>query len=183
MLELLAGPLLVSVRNALAVDLGHVGEAVDDERAQEHRVRHFVALDREAGQRLQRLQLRDLDEAVDVVVLEKQPLQVGEAFELRDVRRADDAIEADELETDLHDGLLEVDVGQNLQSVAVDEKQLVALDLGVTGLDQALSARLLLPLVAVQAQTDDALHLVLPLLLDNVQQAFRANIVTIGWDL
>lgn len=33
-LELLACPLLISVGDALAVDLRHVGEAVDDERAQ-----------------------------------------------------------------------------------------------------------------------------------------------------
>ena len=121
MLELLAGPLLVSVRNALAVDLGHVGEAVDDERAQENRVRHFVALDREAGQRLQRLQLRDLDEAVDVVVLEEQSLEIDEALQLRDVRRADDAVKANVLETDLNNRLLEVNVGEHFESVSINE--------------------------------------------------------------
>lgn len=37
-LELLARPLLVGVGDALAVDLSHIREAVDDERAKEYRV-------------------------------------------------------------------------------------------------------------------------------------------------
>lgn len=50
-------------------------------------------------------------------------------------------------------------------------------------LDQTFSARLLFTLVAVQAEADDALHFILPLLLDDVQEAFGTNVVAVGWDL
>lgn len=47
----------------------------------------------------------------------------------------------------------------------------------MTGLDEALGPRLLLALVAVQAERNDALHLVLPLLLDDVEEALGADVV------
>lgn len=56
MLELLTGPLLVTVGHGTVVDLLDVRETIDDERAEENGVAHLVTLDRqthEAGQRLQ----------------------------------------------------------------------------------------------------------------------------------
>ena len=131
-LELLSRLLLVLIRNQVTIDLRDVREAVHDERTEQHSIRNFVALDRQGGQALQSLQFRNLNETVDVVVLEQESLQVDEALQLRDVRRADDAIEANVLEADLHDGLLEVDVREHLKSVTIDEQQLVALDFSVT---------------------------------------------------
>lgn len=98
------------------------------------------------------------------------------ALELGDVRGANNVVKADVLERDLLNRLLKVQVVENFQGVAVDEKFVVALDLGVTALDEALRARLLAPFVAVEAESLDALHLVLPLLADHLQQAFGADV-------
>ena len=70
-LELLACLLLVLISDKVAIDLRHVREAVHDERTQQNGVRNFVALDRQGRQALERLQLRNLNETVDVVVLEE----------------------------------------------------------------------------------------------------------------
>ena len=48
MLELLASSLLVTVADRAVVDLLNVGEAIDDERAEEHRVRDLVPLNGQA---------------------------------------------------------------------------------------------------------------------------------------
>lgn len=122
MLELLPRLLLVLISHKVTIDLGHVRETVHDERAQKNRVRNFVALDGQRREALQRLQLGDLNEAVDVVVLEEESLQVDEALQLRNVRGTDDRVETHVLEADLHDSLLEVDVGEHFQGVTVDEQ-------------------------------------------------------------
>ena len=46
MLELLTGPLLVTVGNGTVVDLLDVRETVDDECAEENGVAHLVTFDR-----------------------------------------------------------------------------------------------------------------------------------------
>ncbi len=76
---------------------------------------------------------------------------------------ADYVIEPDILEADLFNRLLEVSIVEHLQGVPVDEQHCVSFDLRVAGLDQALIAGLLPPLVAVQTQLPDPVHLVLPL--------------------
>ena len=45
------------------------------------------------------------------------------------------------------------------------------------GLNEALGAGLLAPLVAVKSEALDTLHLVLPLLTDHLQEAFRADVL------
>ena len=46
----------------------------------------------------------------------------------------------------------------------------------MTRLDEALGSRLLPTLIAVKAEALDALHLILPLLADNLEQAFGADV-------
>lgn len=70
-LELLPGPLLIGIAHCLIVDVGHVGEPVNDESAHHASLRHFVLLDVDSGQVGQGFQLGNLDEAVNVVVHEK----------------------------------------------------------------------------------------------------------------
>ena len=164
MLELLAGPLFVTIGDGSVIDLLDIWETVDDKSAEKDGVRHLVPLNWQAHETGQRLQLRYLNEAVNVVVLEEEALQFLEALELGYVWRANDVVEADILEGDLLHGLLEVQIIQNLKCVAVNEKFVVTFDLSVTRLDEALGAGLLATLVAVQTESLDALHLVLPLL-------------------
>lgn len=85
MLELLPSPLLVTVRNCAVVDLLHVGEAVDNKCAEEHRVAHLVPLDGQTNQIGEGLELGYLNETVNVVILEEQTLQFLEPLQLRDV--------------------------------------------------------------------------------------------------
>lgn len=177
MLELLASPLLVTIAHRPVVDLFDVREAVDDERAEEHRVRDLVSLDRQAHQTGQRLQLRNLDEAVNVIVLKEQTLQFLEALQLGNVGWADDVVEAHILERDLLNRLLEVQVVKHLQGVAVYEKFIITFDLCVTRLDETLGAGLLPTFVAVKAKSLDTLHFILPLLADDLQEALRADIL------
>lgn len=46
----------------------------------------------------------------------------------------------------------------------------------MTRLDEALGSRLLPALITVKAEALDALHLILPLLADNLEQAFGADV-------
>lgn len=108
--------------------------------------------------------------------MEEETLQLLEALELGDVRWAYDVIEAHILEGDLLDRLLEIEVVEDLKRVAVDEKFVVAFDLGVTRLHEALRAGLLPPFVAVEPETFDSLHFVLPFLADHLQQAFWTDV-------
>ena len=85
MLKLLPRTLLITVGNRPVVDFLDVWETVDDEGAQEHGVRDLIALDRQTHQVGQRLQLRDLDEAVDVVILEEQALELLETLQFRNI--------------------------------------------------------------------------------------------------
>ena len=100
--------------------------------------------------------------------MEEERLQFGEPLEFIDIRGGYNTVEAHVLEGDLLDGLLEIRVVEDLKSVTVDKKFVVAFDLSVAGLYEALAARLLPPFVSVQAQSLDALHLILPLLRDNL---------------
>jgi len=171
-LELLSCSLLVAICDGLVVDFDHVGESVHDESSQQHGVAHLILFNRQTNQIRQRLQLADLNETVDVVVLEEKALKFLEALQFGDVRDADDVIEADVLERNLLHGFLELRVVQNFESVSVNEKFVVAFDLGVTALDEAVRARLLPALVPVQAQTLDPVHFIFPLLTDHLEQAF-----------
>ena len=177
MLELLAGALLVTVGDGPVVNFFDVGEAVHDERAEQNRIRNFISLDRKTHQAGQSLQLWNLDEAVDVIVLEEQTFQFLEALELRDVRGTNDVVEANILEGDLLNRLLKVEVVQHLQGVSIDEKFIVTFDLSVTGLNETFGAGLFSALVAVKTEALDALHFVLPLLADHLQQALRADVL------
>ena len=85
MLKLLPCTLLITVGNRPVVDFLHVWEAVDNEGAQEHGVADFIALDRQTHQVGQGLQLRDLNEAVDVVILEEQALELLETLQFRNI--------------------------------------------------------------------------------------------------
>ena len=85
MLELLAGPLLVTVGNSFVIDLHNVWETVDNEGAKKYSVRNFVLLNRETHQIGKSFKLRYLDETVDVVVLEEETFQFQKALQLRNV--------------------------------------------------------------------------------------------------
>lgn len=138
MLELLPRLLLIRIRHRIPIDLRHIREPVDDEGPEEDGVGHFVVLDGEGGEGLQGFEFRDLDEAVDVIILKQQLLQIDKAFQLGDVRRRDDAVEAHVLERNLHHRLLKLLVIQHLQRITVYEQQLVTFDFGVAGLDEAI---------------------------------------------
>jgi len=66
----MSGFLLVRVVHLLLVYLGQVGESIHDESSEKHRVRHLIVLDRERIEALERFQLRNLNEAINIVVLE-----------------------------------------------------------------------------------------------------------------
>ena len=117
-----------------------------------------------------------MDKRVDVVVLEKEPLQIYESLELGNVRGADDVVESDILERDLHHGLLELLVVEDFESISVDEQKLVALNFSVTGLYKAVVPALLSSLVAVQSKRDNSVHFVFPFLADDVEETFGTNV-------
>lgn len=73
-LELLPGLVFVRVCHGYSIDLVDIWEPIHDECPQEHCIRDLVAFNAETAQTLQGLQFRNLDETVDVVVLEQQPL-------------------------------------------------------------------------------------------------------------
>lgn len=75
---------------------------------------------------------------------------------------------------------MELLVVEHLQCIAVDEKQLVSFDFSVARLDQAVVPGFLSPLVTVQAQRNDPIHFVLPLLANDVEQALGADIIIGG---
>ena len=93
MLELLPCSLLVTIRYRPIVDLLHIWETVDDESAQQNSVADLVALNRQAHQIGQSFEFRNLDKAVDVVVLKEEALEFLETLELGDVARPDDIVE------------------------------------------------------------------------------------------
>ena len=109
--------------------------------------------------------------------MEEQTFQFLEALELGDVRGTNDVVEANILEGDLLNRLLKVEVVQHLQGVSIDEKFIVTFDLSVTGLNETFGAGLFSALVAVKTEALDALHFVLPLLADHLQQALRADVL------
>lgn len=131
-LELLSGLLLVGVGDLLLVDFGHVGEPIDNEGSKKHCIRYLVALDGKGCEALEGLQLGNLNETIDIIVLEKQFLEVDESLQLRDVRGTDDGVESNVLEGDLDDCLLEILVVEDLQGISINEQQLVTLDFSVT---------------------------------------------------
>lgn len=100
-----------------------------------------------------------------------------EALKLGDIRGADNIVETHILERDLLNRLLEVQVIEHFKGVAVDEKFVVALDLSVTTLNKAFRAGLFSALVSVKAETFDALHFVLPLLADDLEEALGADVL------
>jgi len=179
-LELLAGFLAVRVGDGLGVDLIDVGEPVDNEGAHQDGVGDLIAVDADGGERGEDLQLGNLDEAVDVVVGEDQLLQFPEPLQLPKVAGAHDVVEPHVLEADLLHRLLEVGIVEDLEGVAVDEEHGVAFDLRVAGLDEGLVPGLLPALVPVEAELLDPFHLVLPLLVDHLQEPFRRDVVSIG---
>jgi len=79
-----------------------------------------------------------LDKAVNVVILKEQALQLLEPLQLRDVARPDNVIEPHILKGDLLNCLLEVEIVEHLESVAVDEQLIVAFNFSVTALYEAL---------------------------------------------
>ena len=83
------------------------------------------------------------------------------------------------MEGDLLDCLLEIQVVEDFERIAVDEQLVVSFNLGVTALDETLGARLLAALVAVEAESLDALHLVLPLLADDLEEPLRTDVLLI----
>lgn len=85
MLKLLSRSLLVAVCHWSVVYLNNVWEPVDDECPEKHGIRNFILLDRQRHQSCEGFELADLNEAVDVVVLEKQRLKLGEPLQLVDV--------------------------------------------------------------------------------------------------
>lgn len=135
MLELLARFLFVLVGNLLIVDDCDVGEAIDDKRAHQRRLSDLVFVDVNLVEGLDRLELRDLNERIDVVVHEEEALELGEATQFCKVGWRDYVVEADVLERDLLDSLLELSVVKDFKSVAVDKKFIVTFDLSVARLD------------------------------------------------
>lgn len=108
MLELLPGLVLVWVSHSLVIDLADIGESVNDESSQEDCVRHFVVFYAHTSQGSQGLKFRNLDEAVNIVVLEQELLQFLESLKLANVIRGDDVVESNVLEADLLNGFLEL---------------------------------------------------------------------------
>lgn len=176
MLELLASSLLVTVRHGSVVDFLDVWESVDNEGAEEDSVADFIALNRKTHQTGEGFEFGYLDEAVDVIVLEEQTLQLLKALQLRDVTWPDYVVESHVLERYLLHCLLEVQIVQHLKSVSIDEKFVVTFDLCVTTLDEALRSRLFAPLIAVKTQSLDSLHFVLPFLADDLEESLGADV-------
>ena len=81
-LELLSGALLIRVSYCFAVDFCHIRESVNYKCSEEHGVGHLIIFDRDGGKRLESLELRDLDEAINVVIREYQSLQVDKPLQL-----------------------------------------------------------------------------------------------------
>lgn len=121
-----------------------------------------------------------MNETVDVVVLKEKALQFQEALQLGNVRWPDDVIEANVLEGDLLDSLLEIRVIEDFESVAVDEQLVVTFNLRVAGLDETFGPRLFSPFVAIESEASDSFHLVLPLLANDLEEALRRD-VFLSW--
>jgi len=84
------------------------------------------------------------------------------------------------LECDFLDSFLKLDLLEDLDGVAVNEKHRNAFDLGVAGLDAAVLLAVLALPVAVEAFLFEPLHLVLPLDRNDLEQVVRRNIVAAG---
>ena len=82
MLELLPGFVLVRICHLLTIDLCYVWETIDDEGTQEDRIGDLIVFDGKRVQCLEGLKLRDLNEAVDIVILEEEPFKVYKSLEL-----------------------------------------------------------------------------------------------------
>lgn len=80
MLELLTCALFITVGDRAVVDLHNIWEAIDDEGPEKHRIRDFIFLNGQTHQTGQRLELGDLNKAIDVVVLEEQRLKLQKAL-------------------------------------------------------------------------------------------------------
>lgn len=84
------------------------------------------------------------------------------------------------MECDFLDSFLKLDLLEDLDGVAVNEKHRNALDLGVAGLDAAVLLAVLALAVAVEAFLLEPLHLVLPLDRNDLEQVVRRNVVAAG---
>jgi len=80
-LELLSGPLLVTVSHGSVIDLADVGETIDDKGPQQDGVGDLVALNRQTRQIGQGLKFGDLYETIDVVVLEEEAAEALESLQ------------------------------------------------------------------------------------------------------
>ena len=84
-----------------------------------------------------------------IVVRENKLFKLLETLELRQIRVANNVVEANILEAYLLHCLLEVRVVQDFQGVPVNEKHRIAFNFGVARLYQALSSGLLSSLIAI----------------------------------
>ena len=107
-LELLACFVLIRVANRLAINLSYIRESIHNEGSEEHSVRDFIILNTQTGQALKCLKLRNLNETVNVIILEKEPLQIHESLEFADVGGTNNVIKAHILKADLNYSLLEL---------------------------------------------------------------------------
>lgn len=98
MLELLPCFLLIRIRYCFIVDFCNIGEPIHDESPEKHCVRYLIIFNRKGGETLQSFKLGYLDETIDVVVLEKQLLEVYKTFQFRDIGWTNDAVKANILE-------------------------------------------------------------------------------------
>ena len=79
-----------------------------------------------------------MDEAINIIVLEEETLELLEALQLRYVGRANDVVKAHILERNLLNGLLEIQVVQDLEGIAVNEKFVVTFNFSMARLHKAL---------------------------------------------
>jgi hypothetical protein len=86
---------------------------------------------------------------VHIVVRENKLFKLLETLKLRQIRVADDVVEADILEAYLLHSLLEVRIVQDFQGVPINEKHRIAFDFGVARLYKALISGLLSSLIAI----------------------------------
>lgn len=108
MLELLASPLLVSIRNCLVINIGHIWESVHNKSPHHACLRHLILLNVQTSKSCQRFQFRNLNKTVNVIIHKEERFKFVESPQLADIRWRNDVVETYVLEGNLLHSLLEV---------------------------------------------------------------------------
>jgi len=108
--------------------------------------------------------------------LEKNTLQINEAFKFRNVRWTNYVVKSHVLKGYLHDCLLKFSIIKDFKRITIYKKKLIPFNFSMTRLHKAVVSWFLSSFIPIQTKRNNSFHFIFPLLANNIQQPFRTDI-------